>query len=636
MSNILANLNPFQQEAVKYDRGPLLILAGAGSGKTRVLTHRAAWLTQEKGVAPENILLVTFTNRAANEMKERIAKLLITNHQPARPAGGSLITSLPLACTFHSFCARVLRRDAKYLGLSPSFVIYDEADTRDALKTILTPLELTNRAGSFANGISAAKNEMLTPGEYADIAFGHWQTQVAQVYALYQKYLEEADAVDFDDLLLYTVKLFEDHPQVLAKYQNQFQYILVDEWQDTNAAQYQLTKLLAGKGKNLTSVGDFSQSIYSWRGANYKNLEYLQRDFSNIKVINLEQNYRSTQTILDSAYHVISRNKTHPILKLWTENGQGEKIEMYQALNEMEEAQFVVNKISSLLAYLPTGLLTYQDFAVLYRTNAQSRVIEEALLHAGIPYTLVGGTRFYERKEIKDVLAYLRLIANPKDAVSRKRTIKIGQKRFDKLDDFIKSHIRVNSETIRMNSHKVTTLELLDEVLQATKYLELYNQDEEEDRARLENIKELRSVAAEFPNLDEFLEQIALVESSQNAQGVIKIDGAARPEQSRGVTLMTAHAAKGLEFSVVFITGLEEGIFPHSRSIEMDDELEEERRLMYVGMTRAKKKLYLTFCTRRMLFGQRTNNLPSRFLADIPKKLASEEIVSLETNSWLD
>ncbi|MBI3290089.1 UvrD-helicase domain-containing protein [Candidatus Microgenomates bacterium] len=616
MSNILTNLNPPQQEAVKYDKGPLLILAGAGSGKTRVLTHRAAWLIAEEGVAPENILLQTFTNKAANEMKERIVKLV-----------GSSAT--PLASTFHSFCARVLRRDGKFLGLSPSFIIYDDADTRDALKAILTPLGLISRANSFANGISAAKTEMLTPQEYADIAYGHWQTQVAEVYASYQKYLEEANAVDFDDLLLYTVKLFQEFPEVLAKYTNQFRYILVDEWQDTNVAQYKLTKLLVGKNNNLTCVGDAAQSIYSWRGANHKNLDNLMQDFPGIKVINLEQNYRSTQTILDSAYNVISRNKSHPILKLWTQNGIGEKIEIYQGTNEMEEAAFVVSTIENLKLKGPT--VGYNDFAILYRTNAQSRVIEETLLHAGIPYVLVGGTRFYERREIKDVLAYLRIIANPKDKVSIKRVEKIGKTRYKRFDEFANS-IRINSKNIRNDSHMASTLELLDKILEVTKYLELYTQEEEEDRARLENIKELRSVAAEFSELNEFLEQIALVESSQNSKGTLSFSFTNSPG---AITLMTAHAAKGLEFSVVFIVGLEEGIFPHARSLDIEQELEEERRLMYVGMTRAKIKLYLTFCTRRMLFGQRTNNLPSRFLMDIPKELSSEEVVVSDTNSWL-
>lgn len=620
MSNILTNLNPPQQEAVTYDQGPLLILAGAGSGKTRVLTHRAAWLIKQKGIAPENILLVTFTNKAAAEMRERIQKLL-----------GSSAT--PLAATFHSFCARVLRREGKHLGLSPSFVIYDSSDTHDALKAILTPLGLATRANSFANGISAAKNEMLTPDEYADIAYGHWQTQVAQVYASYQKYLQEADAVDFDDLLLCTVKLFQEFPEVAAKYQEQYRYVLVDEWQDTNGAQYQLTKLLSAKHKNLTAVGDASQSIYSWRGANHKNLDNLMQDFPEIKVINLEQNYRSTQTILDSAYNVIARNKTHPILKLWTANGAGEKIDIFQGNNEMEEAQFVVSKIQELTGY---GLRTtarktvdssqstvdFKDFAVLYRTNAQSRVIEEALLHAGISYVLVGGTRFYERREIKDVLCYLRLLANPKDKVSAKRADKIGKNRLKKFTE-----LRDKLEDLM----SITTLDLLDRVLDATSYLGLYNAEDEEDRARLENIKELRSVAAEFSELNEFLEQIALVESSQNNKGTLSFSFA----NPGAVTLMTAHSAKGLEFSIVFIVGLEEGIFPHARSLEMESELEEERRLMYVGMTRAKKKLYLTFCSRRMLFGQRTNNLPSRFLMDIPKELSSEEIIVSSNNSWL-
>lgn len=651
MTDILANLNPPQQEAVKFLGSPLLILAGAGSGKTRVLTHRAAWLIKEKKVKPDHLLLLTFTNKAAGEMKERIRKLLSYRvTKLSRNKNGPLTQSLnnsvplPFAGTFHSFCARVLRVDGKHIGIPPSFVIYDEGDQQEAIKQVLEKLGLAKTAlkpSSALVAVSAAKNELISPQEYEETAYGEWQKRVAVVYWEYQKFLKEAGACDFDDLLVYTVQLFEEHHQILEKYQNLYHYILVDEWQDTNRAQYRLSKLLSEKHKNLTVVGDMSQSIYSWRGADYRNLEYLIRDLPEIKVINLEQNYRSTQTILDAAYQVISKNKTHPILKLWTQNGQGEKISLYQVGSELDEAAFIVNQINGLMDKWinrenKPNRLNYRDFAVLYRTNAQSRVLEEAFLHAGIPYILVGGVRFYERKEIKDVLAYLRLLVNPKDAVSKKRAEKLGKARFAKFTKHFK-----NSNYLTKSS----TLEILDKVLAVAGYLDLYDPEDPEDIARLENIKELRSVATEFPNLVEFLEQIALVESAQDKRGVAKLVYSERqqgtsfayPENSRGaVTLMTAHAAKGLEFPVVFLVGLEEGIFPHSRSLENEEELEEERRLCYVGMTRAKQKLFLTFCTRRLLFGQRTSNLPSRFLADIPEALIEGETLTLPKLSWLD
>lgn len=619
-SHILTNLNPRQQEAVKFSGGPLLILAGAGSGKTRVLTHRAAWIIKEKNVAPENLLLITFTNKAANEMKERIISLLdnnpikLVNQKPS---------NLPLACTFHSFCARVLRVDGKHIGLSPAFVIYDENDQQDLVKQVLKKLNFyTNviKPRAALATISAAKSEFITHQEYQDTAYGEWQKRLGIIFEEYQKLLSENQAVDFDDLLNLTVTLFEKNPPVLEKYQKKYQYILVDEWQDTNKAQYKLTKLLAQKYRNLTAVGDAAQSVYSWRGADHRNLEYLMRDFPNINVINLEQNYRSTQIILDSAFHVISQNKTHPILKLWTQNGRGDKISLYQALNEIDEANFVINEINRLLVYSPNhlasltgGSLTYSDFAILYRTNAQSRVLEEALLHASIPYILVGGTRFYERKEVKDVVAYLRILANPKDSVSKLRVEKIGKTRYKNLKE--------SANEIRI--HELSTLELLDKILEITKYLDLYDPEDPDDLARLENIKELRSVATEFPEIHEFLEQVALVESAQNEKKV----------GHNSITLMTAHAAKGLEFTVVFIVGLEEGLFPHQRSLENNENLEEERRLCYVGMTRAKQKLYLTFCQRRLLFGQRTNSVPSRFLANIPKDLYEGEVIT--PTSWI-
>jgi DNA helicase-2/ATP-dependent DNA helicase PcrA len=400
--------------------------------------------------------------------------------------------------------------------------------------------------------------------------------------------LKEIGALDFDDLLIKTVELFKSAPEVLTKWQKTLTHIFVDEWQDTNKIQYTLTKLLVGKGKNITAVGDASQSIYSWRGADFRNINYLIRDYPDIKVINLEQNYRSTQNILDAANLVISKNTTHPILKLWTEKEAGAKIKLYAARNGFDEADFVVDEINR------WG--KFSNIAVLYRTNAQSRVLEEAFLHAGIPYMLVGGVRFYDRKEIKDVVSYIKYLVNPKDSVSRKRIEKIGLRRFEKLKEIA-------------SIDGLTTLDILDAVIQKTDYLALFQKESEENLARLENLKELRSVATEFPNINDFLENVALVEAGP------------RNQTKNAVTLMTLHAAKGLEFPIVFIVGMEEGLFPHSRSLMDTNQLEEERRLAYVGITRAKEVIYLTYASSRLYFGERISNPPSRFIMDIPENL---------------
>lgn len=605
-------MNLRQQEAVVHWGSPLLILAGAGSGKTRVLTHRAAWIIQEKGYSPDQLLLLTFTNKASGEMKERVTKLLTTNYQPP--------TTYPYAGTFHSFCARVLRRDGHVAGISPSFIIYDEHDQRDLLKGIIADFDLTKsvKVPTARAIISQAKNELVTALEYANIARGQFQAAVAKIYLEYQKRLDKADALDFDDLLIQTVKLFKNHAEVLNSYRNKFQYILVDEWQDTNKVQYEIVKLLTSRNRNLTVVGDAAQSIYMWRGADYRNINYLKRDFPELTTINLEQNYRSTQNILDAAYGVINNNKNHPILKLWTQNQRGERIKLYQARSELDEASFITSEIKQLSTHYPLPT-TYSDFAILYRTNAQSRVLEEALLHEGIPYVLFGGVRFYERKEVKDVLAYLRLLVSPKDTVSFKRAEKLGKGRLKKLLQFISRCITVKKDTIILSGKETTTLELLDKVIDETKHLELYDPSNEEDLARLENIKELRSVATEFTNPCEFLEQVTLVESAQTKKGVSQFTN--HQSQTNHVTLMTLHSAKGLEFKTVFITGAEEGLFPHSRSLMDLEELEEERRLAYVGITRAKEKLYLSFASQRLIFGQRSTSVPSRFLSEIPENL---------------
>ena len=604
---LLNDLNPQQQKAALHTDGPVLILAGAGSGKTRVLTYRVAYLIAQKHVDPHTILMLTFTNKAAGEMKDRIAKLL-THHS-------SLIThhSQPFASTFHSLCVKILRRDGKEIGISPNFLIYDSEDQLDVIKGIMKALDISTKnfnPGAILHTISQAKNELITATEYPQYARGHFQETVAGVYLAYQKLLHNNGALDFDDLLMRVVQLFEKSPETLGRYQQQYHYVLVDEYQDTNRAQYVLTKLLSGRWHNLCVVGDASQSIYRWRGADFRNIVNFKADFPGSAVYNLEQNYRSTQTILDAAFGVISKNTSHPVLKLWTEKDAGNKITLYEARTEHDEATFLATTI--LQSNRP-----FTDFAVLYRTNAQSRVLEEAFLHAGIPYTLVGGTRFYERKEIKDVLAYLRFLANPKDTVSGNRIENLGKGRMERFLKF--------ADTVKKDAKLVelTTLELMDKVLEATDYLSLYNANVEEEAYRLENIKELRSVATEFPVLQEFLETIALVE--QEYQPKKQRDTDAKRDT---VTLMTLHAAKGLEFPIVFMVGMEEGLFPHSRSLMDREELEEERRLCYVGITRAKERLYLSFANRRLYFGTRTQNMISRFLADIPQH-ALELSVSL-------
>lgn len=586
MVDLLEGLNEKQKEAVTFDKGNLLVLAGAGSGKTKVLTHRAAWLINEKGVPPTSILLLTFTNKAAHEMKERIQ--MLSAREPF------------FAGTFHSFCVRLLRMDGAEIGIEPHFVIYDTNDQKEVVRDIMETLNISMESynpSAILGMINEAKNQMITPLAFGEFVRGELQEKAFVVYTEYEKYLAKSQALDFDDLLIKSVQLLSTRNHILEKWNNRLRYVFVDEWQDTNKVQYKLTKLLVGKSGFITAVGDASQSIYSWRGADYKNINYIKDDYEGLQVINLEQNYRSTGNILEAANAVISKNTSHPILTLWTENDGGERIKLYKAETGLLEASFVTKKVQELIR---TGY-SYPDIAILYRTNAQSRVLEEALLHAGIPYVLVGGTRFYDRTEIKDVLAYIRLLTNPTDKVSKNRVEKIGKKRLEKFEEYI-ANININEKT---------TLDILDGVINATGYLDKYARETEENMTKLDNIKELRSVATEFPVLSDFLENVALVEAQEEARG----------EGKNGITLMTLHAAKGLEFPVVFLVGLEEGLFPHSRSLWDNTQLEEERRLAYVGLTRAKEILYLTYADRRVFFGQRTSNPPSRFLTDIPQKL---------------
>ena len=611
--DFLKDLNNQQQKAVVNTEGPMIILAGAGSGKTRVLTYKVIYLITQKNIDPNNILMVTFTNKAANEMKERIQKFFQKIDKP--------ISDQPTIATFHSLCAKILRIEGNKLELGKNFVIYDEQDQKDAIKEAFERLGLSikeYKPSSVLNMISQAKNELIKEDEYPQFARGHFQEIVAKIYPIYQKILKENNAVDFDDLILKTVSCFMQNPEILEKYQNKFRYILVDEYQDTNHAQYRLTKLLSSKWRNICVVGDFSQSIYSFRGADFQNLSKFEEDFSGSKTFSLDQNYRSTQKILDAASSVISKNTSHPVLKLWTENSIGEDVIIFESINEQKEAEFIAEQIASIKYQYPDFL--FNDFAVLYRTNAQSRSIEEVFLHLGIPYILIGGTRFYERKEIKDLLAYLKFLANPKDKVSFKRIEKIGKGRLNKF-------INLQGELSEENLNNRNTIDLLDKIVKYTDYLSLYDEKSEEDRQRLENIKELRSVAIEFPEIDKFLENVALVEQEYMP------DHPTEKGKKNAVNLMTLHAAKGLEFPVVFMVGMEEGLFPHSRSLMEKNELEEERRLCYVGMTRARQKLFLTYSRKRLFFGQRTTNVVSRFILELPEIIISRNLHILGESS---
>jgi len=612
-SNFLKDLNQEQKRAVLQTEGPVVILAGAGSGKTRVLTYKVMHLMLEKQVNPFNILMVTFTNKAATEMKERVQKFLAKNQ-------ALTIKDMPTITTFHALCAKILRIEGKHIDLHPQFAIYDTQDQIDAIKEAMKRLDISikdYKPSSVLANISQAKNELISESEYPKYARGHFQEKVVKIYPTYQKILFENHALDFDDLLLRTVFLFENNPQILAKYQNRFKYILIDEYQDTNRAQYVLTRKLAKKYNNICVVGDFSQSIYSWRGADFTNLTRFKEDFKNTKTFSLSQNYRSTQKILDSASSVISKNTTHPVLNLWTENLEGEEVVIFEAHNEQQEVEFIVQKIEELrgIFHKYNESFRFSNIAVLYRTNAQSRILEEIFLHNSIPYILIGGTRFYERKEIKDVLAYLRVLDNKKDKISLKRIEKIGKRKMEKFMEFQESF----SENCDL-----PTLNILDKVVKQTEYLKLYDDQDEDDRERLENIKELRSVALKFPILTNFLENVSLVEQEYMPDKIgsqIKKDA---------VTLMTLHAAKGLEFPYVFMVGMEEGIFPHSRSLMDKHALEEERRLCYVGMTRAKTLLFLTYARKRVFFGQRTSNVVSRFILELPENVLEKNIYLIQ------
>lgn len=643
---LLQGMNPRQQEAVLHTEGPLLLMAGAGSGKTRVLTHRIAYLIEEKQVNPWNILAITFTNKAAKEMKERVTGLLGTEGQDV------------WVSTFHSMCVRMLRRDVDFIGYNRNFTIIDTSEQRTLMKRIFKELNIDPKKydpKAVLGTISNAKNELLTPSDYSERQGSPYEKVVADCYEIYQRELRRNESMDFDDLIMNTIRLFKEHPDSLTYYQNKFQYIHVDEYQDTNHAQYTLVNLLAKRFKNLCVVGDADQSIYGWRGADMQNILDFEKDYPEAKVILLEQNYRSTQRILQAANQVIENNRNRRKKKLWTDNDEGAKITYYRGDNERDETQFVVAQMQK---EMRENKREYGDFAVLYRTNAQSRVMEETLLKSNIPYTMVGGHKFYDRKEIKDILAYLNVINNSKDSLSFERVVNvpkrgIGPGSIDKLRAFGELHDfslleAAQNVDLSMITGKAareladfgqmitdlqksvayfTITELVDMVLERSGYLEdLEMQQTLESQARIENLEEFKTVTQEFDKrfaaqneedadsaeekLAIFLNDLALVSEIDSFE-----------ESPSQVTLMTLHAAKGLEFPVIFLIGMEDGIFPLARAMMEDAELEEERRLAYVGITRAEETLYLTNAFSRTLYGKTQYNRPSRFLNEIDDEL---------------
>ena len=644
------SLNPNQKEAVEATEGPLLILAGAGSGKTKVLTYRIARILGKNLAQPYEILAVTFTNKAAGEMKERVANLLLKTSAVKSPQLEQKTTHLPFLGTFHSICVKILRIDGNKIGIRPNFTIYDEDDKLQAIKTAMKELHLDPKEinpFTIANLMSFAKDELVSADEYPNYAKGYLQEALAIVYPKYEKILKDNNALDFDDLISKTVKLFTDVPDVLKKYQNQFKYILVDEYQDTNHAQYVLVNAMAQRYKNICVVGDDDQSIYSWRGATIKNILSFENDYPDAKIVKLEQNYRSTQRILDAAFEVIRHNSMRKDKKLWTSKSGGEPITLYSAIDEKDEAYFVAERVKDLIK---TGV-SPENITILYRTNAQSRVMEEILLDLAIPYHIYGGISFYSRKEIKDVLGYLKASYNPKDNLSLSRIInspprKIGFKTFELIEkeardnhltmiEFLYNFKNTASENLKKKSavanfaeliwtiiEKSKTLpvpDLIEFILDKSGYTQWLNDGSLENEARIENIKELLTVAAKFKQLEpqigleNFLNEVSLIEEQQ-----LKAE---QDRQEKRISLMTLHSAKGLEFDAVFIIGAEETLFPHSRSLVDQDEMEEERRLAYVGITRAKSSLIITHAQTRRFYGSTQNNLISRFVSDIPENL---------------
>lgn len=650
-TDFLSGLNEQQVEALKHKDGPLLILAGAGSGKTKTLTHRIAYLIEEKGVQPSNILAVTFTNKAAGEMRERVEKLLSSYSQ----------LRMPFLGTFHGICVKILRQDGEYLGIDRNFIIFDAADSLATIKQAMRQLKIDEKQHSpktIAGYISTAKNELIDAAGYSNYKGSPTQVQAGKVYPAYERLLKENKALDFDDLIMKTVLLFQKYPEVLAKWQRQFKHVMIDEYQDTNTAQYELSKLLAKEHENICVVGDDWQSIYSWRGADFRNILNFNKDYKKVKTIKLEQNYRSTKPILDGAHQIISKNRKRSDKKLWTDQQEGAPIRSLQAQDERHEGELIYQIIKSQVS---GGARKYKDFAILYRTNAQSRALEESFIRYGLPYRIVGGTRFYERKEIKDILAYLRLIYQPSDRASFARVVNvptrgIGAKSLEKLFAWLDSGTIETQGGLALEYKTPSTLwqalaqiedapgltprakkslagfyelierlrdfndegaslpELVGAAINRIGYLDYLKDGTIQSEERQENVKELISVAKEYQDmgLAGFLEEVALISD------VDSYDTAAD-----AVTMMTLHSAKGLEFLVVFISGMEETVLPHSRALFDQEEMEEERRLCYVGMTRAKEELYLVHASSRLLYGSSQHNPPSRFLSEIE---AQEEV----------
>jgi ATP-dependent DNA helicase UvrD/PcrA len=638
--DLLEGLNPVQREAVTHDGGPLLVVAGAGSGKTKVLTHRIAYLIRERKVSPFAILAITFTNKAAGEMKDRVGGLV-----------GSKLGAAMWVMTFHSACSRILRKEANRLGFTPSFTIYDENDSERLIAFCSKDLDVDPRRFTprmIKNTIGRAKDSLIDEDTFSSTAGDNWHERtIAEVYSLYQARLRQANAMDFDDLIMNTVHLFRLFDDVLESYRNKFKHVLVDEFQDTNHAQYVLAKLLAERDRNIAVVGDLDQSIYKFRGADFTNVMRFEEDFSDARVITLEQNYRSTQTILSAANAVIENNQMRKPKTLWTEMAGGELITRYHAENEHEEAAWITREIERLRE---EEKRTFGDVAIFYRTNAQSRVVEEIFVRLGVPYRVVGSLKFYDRKEIKDAMAYLRVLVNPADEVSLKRIINvpkrgIGDQSVAALGRFAEANKITLSDAVdraeenqdlgprarssisgvadllrglrELVGHGVGPADVLEQILDRTGYVEELDADGSiEALGRVENLKELVGGAREFheenpeAGVREFLETVALVSDADELV-----------EEGGSVTLMTLHIAKGLEFPVVFIVGLEDGVFPHMRSMTDPAELEEERRLAYVGITRAKERLYLTHAWSRSLWGGSNYNPPSRFLHEIPEEL---------------
>lgn len=655
MNPLIIGMNDKQAEAVQTTDGPLLIMAGAGSGKTRVLTHRIAYLIDEKYVNPWNILAITFTNKAAREMRERAIAL--------NPA-----TQDTLIATFHSMCVRILRREADYIGYNRNFTIVDPGEQRTLMKRIIKQLNLDTKKWnerSILGTISNAKNDLLDEIAYEKQAGDMYTQVIAKCYKAYQEELRRSEAMDFDDLIMMTLRLFDQNKDVLAYYQQRYQYIHVDEYQDTNHAQYQLVKLLASRFKNICVVGDADQSIYGWRGADMQNILDFEKDYPQAKVVLLEENYRSTKKILQAANNVINHNKNRRPKKLWTQNDEGEQIVYHRANNEQEEAVFVASTIDNIVREQGKN---FKDFAVLYRTNAQSRTIEEALLKSNIPYTMVGGTKFYSRKEIRDVIAYLNILANTSDNISFERIVNepkrgVGPGTLEKIRSFAyeqnmslldsSSNVMISPLkgkaaqavwdlanlilTLRSKLDSLTVTEITENLLDKTGYLEaLQVQNTLESQARIENIEEFLSVTKNFDDnpeitvegetgldrLSRFLNDLALIADTDDSA-----------TETAEVTLMTLHAAKGLEFPVVFLIGMEEGVFPLSSAIEDADELEEERRLAYVGITRAEQILFLTNANTRTLFGKTSYNRPTRFIREIDDELIQHQGLARPVNS---